>query len=197
MSLQAGTAYARTGVPERSHYLKEIRQFPMLEAQQEYLLAKSWCERGDQDAADRLATSHLRLVAKLARGYRGHGLPLSELISEGNIGLIYAIKRFEPERGVRLATYATWWIKAAMQEYILRSWSLVKMGTTTNQRKLFFNLRRAKACIGALEAGDLRPDQAQLIASQLGVPEHDVVEMNCRLDGDFFTQFPGSRKRFR
>jgi RNA polymerase sigma-32 factor len=132
MSQQARSRHARSGAPERSRYLKEIQQFPMLGAQQEYQLAKSWCKLGDQDAADRLVTSHLRLVAKIARGYRGYGLPLPELISEGNIGLIHAIKRYEPDRGVRLATYAAWWIKAAIQEYILRSWSLVKIGTTAN-----------------------------------------------------------------
>ena len=190
MSLQAGSVSARTGVHERSHYLKKIGQFPMLEAQQEYLLAKSWYERGDRNAADRLVTSHLRLVAKIARGYRGYGLTLSELISEGNIGLIQATKRFEPDRGVRLATYAAWWIRAAMQEYIMRSWSLVKMGTTANEKKLLFNLRRAKSRISALEAGDLRPDQAQVIASRLGVAEREVVEMNRRLDGDISLNAP-------
>jgi RNA polymerase sigma-32 factor len=167
-----------------SHYLEEIRRFPMLEPQQEYMLAKSWREHGDRDAAHQLVTSHLRLVAKIAMGYRGYGLPISEVVSEGNVGLMQAVKRFEPEKGFRLATYAMWWIKAAIQEYILRSWSLVKMGTTANQKKLFFNLRKAKSKISALEEGDLRPDQVQLIAKRLGVTEQDVVDMNRRLGGD-------------
>src|SRR6187397_3485514 len=167
-----------------SRYLEEIRRFPMLEPQEEYMLAKSWREHGDRDAAHRLVTSHLRLVAKIAMGYRGYGLPISEVISEGNVGLMQAVKRFEPEKGFRLATYAMWWIKAAIQEYILRSWSLVKMGTTANQKKLFFNLRKAKSKISALEEGDLRPDQVQLIAKRLGVTEQDVVDMNRRLGGD-------------
>src|SRR4051794_3968367 len=167
-----------------SRYLEEIRRFPMLEPQEEYMLAKSWREHGDRDAAHRLVTSHLRLVAKLAMGYRGYGLPISEVISEGNVGLMQAVKRFEPEKGFRLATYAMWWIKAAIQEYILRSWSLVKMGTTANQKKLFFNLRKAKGRISALEEGDLRPDQVKQIATRLGVTEQDVVEMNRRLGGD-------------
>ena len=156
----------------------------MLEPQEEYMLAKSWREHGDRDAAHRLVTSHLRLVAKIAMGYRGYGLPISEVISEGNVGLMQAVKRFEPEKGFRLATYAMWWIRAAIQEYILRSWSLVKMGTTANQKKLFFNLRKAKSKISALEEGDLRPDQVQLIAKRLGVTEKDVVDMNRRLGGD-------------
>jgi RNA polymerase sigma-32 factor len=167
-----------------SHYLDEIRRFPMLEPQEEYMLAKSWREHGDRDAAHRLVTSHLRLVAKIALGYRGYGLPISEVISEGNVGLMQAVKRFEPEKGFRLATYAMWWIKAAIQEYILRSWSLVKMGTTANQKKLFFNLRKAKSKISALEEGDMRPDQVKLIAKRLGVTEQDVVDMNRRLGGD-------------
>ena len=167
-----------------SHYLEEIRRFPMLEPQQEYMLARSWREHGDRDAAHKLVTSHLRLVAKIAMGYRGYGLPISEVISEGNVGLMQAVKRFEPEKGFRLATYAMWWIKAAIQEYILRSWSLVKMGTTANQKKLFFNLRKAKNKISALDEGDLRPDQVKLIASRLGVTEQDVVDMNRRLGGD-------------
>ena len=167
-----------------SHYLEEIRRFPMLEPQQEYMLARSWREHGDRDAAHKLVTSHLRLVAKIAMGYRGYGLPISEVISEGNVGLMQAVKRFEPEKGFRLATYAMWWIKAAIQEYILRSWSLVKMGTTANQKKLFFNLRKAKSKISALDEGDLRPDQVQLIAKRLGVTEKDVVDMNRRLGGD-------------
>jgi RNA polymerase sigma-32 factor len=167
-----------------SHYLEEIRRFPMLEPQQEYVLAKSWREHGDRDAAHQLVTSHLRLVAKIAMGYRGYGLPISEVISEGNVGLMQAVKRFEPEKGFRLATYAMWWIKAAIQEYILRSWSLVKMGTTANQKKLFFNLRKAKSKISALDEGDLRPDQVQIIAKRLGVTEQDVIDMNRRLGGD-------------
>lgn len=167
-----------------SHYLEEIRRFPMLEPQEEYMLAKSWREHGDRDAAHKLVTSHLRLVAKIAMGYRGYGLPISEVISEGNVGLMQAVKRFEPEKGFRLATYAMWWIKAAIQEYILRSWSLVKMGTTANQKKLFFNLRKAKSRINALDEGDLHPDQVKLIAKRLGVTEQDVIDMNRRLGGD-------------
>ena len=167
-----------------SHYLEEIRRFPMLEPQQEYMLARSWREHGDREAAHKLVTSHLRLVAKIAMGYRGYGLPISEVVSEGNVGLMQAVKRFEPEKGFRLATYAMWWIKAAIQEYILRSWSLVKMGTTANQKKLFFNLRKAKSKISALEEGDLRPDQVKVIAKRLGVNEQDVVDMNRRLGGD-------------
>jgi RNA polymerase sigma-32 factor len=167
-----------------SRYLDEIRRFPMLEPHEEYMLAKSWREHGDRAAAHKLVTSHLRLVAKIAMGYRGYGLPISEVISEGNVGLMQAVKRFEPEKGFRLATYAMWWIKAAIQEYILRSWSLVKMGTTANQKKLFFNLRKAKSRISALEDGDLRPDQVQIIAKRLGVTEQDVVDMNRRLGGD-------------
>jgi len=167
-----------------TRYLEEIRRFPMLEPQQEYMLAKSWREHGDREAAHKLVTSHLRLVAKIAMGYRGYGLPISEVISEGNVGLMQAVKRFEPEKGFRLATYAMWWIKASIQEYILRSWSLVKMGTTANQKKLFFNLRKAKSKISALQEGDLRPDQVQIIAKRLGVTEQDVVDMNRRLGGD-------------
>jgi RNA polymerase sigma-32 factor len=167
-----------------ARYLDEIRRFPMLEPQQEYMLAKSWREHGDRDAAHKLVTSHLRLVAKIAMGYRGYGLPISEIVSEGNVGLMQAVKRFEPEKGFRLATYAMWWIKAAIQEYILRSWSLVKMGTTANQKKLFFNLRKAKSKISALQEGDLRPDQVKVIAKRLGVTEKDVVDMNRRLGGD-------------
>jgi RNA polymerase sigma-32 factor len=167
-----------------SHYLTAIRRFPMLEPQEEYMLAKRWREHGDTDAAHRLVTSHLRLVAKIAMGYRGYGLPISEVVSEGNVGLMQAVKRFEPEKGFRLATYAMWWIKASIQEYILRSWSLVKMGTTANQKKLFFNLRKAKSKISALEEGDLHPDQVQLIAKRLGVTAKDVIDMNRRLGGD-------------
>ncbi|PZQ19225.1 MAG: RNA polymerase sigma factor RpoH [Ancylobacter novellus] len=167
-----------------SRYLDEIRKFPMLEPQEEYMLAKRWREHGDRDAAHRLVTSHLRLVAKIAMGYRGYGLPIGEVVSEGNVGLMQAVKRFEPEKGFRLATYAMWWIRASIQEYILRSWSLVKMGTTANQKKLFFNLRKAKSQISALEDGDLKPDQVKQIATKLGVTETDVVDMNRRLGGD-------------
>jgi RNA polymerase sigma-32 factor len=167
-----------------SRYLGEIRKFPMLEPQQEYMLARSWREHGDREAAHKLVTSHLRLVAKIAMGYRGYGLPISEVVSEGNVGLMQAVKRFEPEKGFRLATYAMWWIKAAIQEYILRSWSLVKMGTTANQKKLFFNLRKAKSKISALQEGDLRPDQVDIIAKRLGVTTQDVIDMNRRLGGD-------------
>lgn len=170
--------------PSFALYMDQVRRFPMLEPQEEFMLAKRWREHEDRDAAHRLVTSHLRLVAKIAMSYRGYGLPSSEVISEGNVGLMQAVKRFEPERGFRLATYAIWWIKAAIQEYILRSWSLVKMGTTANQKKLFFNLRKAKARISALDEGDMRPDQVKQIASQLGVTEQDVVEMNRRLGGD-------------
>ena len=167
-----------------TRYLEEIRQFPMLEPQQEYMLAKSWREHGDRDAAHELVTSHLRLVARIAMGYRGYGLPIGEVISEGNVGLMQAVKRFDPDKGFRLATYAMWWIRAAIQEYILRSWSLVKMGTTAAQKKLFFNLRKIKGQLKALEEGDLRPDQVKQIATQLGVTEEDVVSMNRRLAGD-------------
>ena len=167
-----------------TRYLEEIRQFPMLEPQQEYMLAKSWREHGDRDAAHQLVTSHLRLVARIAMGYRGYGLPVGEVISEGNVGLMQAVKRFDPDKGFRLATYAMWWIRAAIQEYILRSWSLVKMGTTAAQKKLFFNLRKIKGQLKALDEGDLRPDQVKLIATRLGVTEEDVVSMNRRLAGD-------------
>jgi RNA polymerase sigma-32 factor len=165
-------------------YLEEIRRFPMLAAEEENMLAKRWREHGEADAAHKLVTSHLRLVVKIAVGYRGYGLPMSELISEGNVGLMQAAKRFDPEQGFRFATYAMWWIKAAIHEYILRSWSLVKMGTTANQKKLFFNLRKAKSRIAALEEGDMHPDQVKLIAQRLGVTEQDVIEMNRRLAGD-------------
>ena len=167
-----------------TRYLEEIRQFPMLEPQQEYMLAKSWREHGDRDAAHQLVTSHLRLVARIAMGYRGYGLPIGEVISEGNVGLMQAVKRFDPDKGFRLATYAMWWIRAAIQEYILRSWSLVKMGTTAAQKKLFFNLRKIKGQLKALEEGDLHPDQVKQIATRLGVSEDDVVSMNRRLGGD-------------
>ena len=167
-----------------SHYLASIRKFPMLEPQEEYMLAQRYREHEDRNAAHRLVTSHLRLVAKIAMGYRGYGLPIAEVVSEGNVGLMQAVKRFEPEKGFRLATYAMWWIKASIQEYILRSWSLVKMGTTANQKKLFFNLRKAKSKISALEEGDLRPDQVAIIAKRLGVTAQDVIDMNRRLGGD-------------
>ncbi|HLB06516.1 MAG TPA: RNA polymerase sigma factor RpoH [Alphaproteobacteria bacterium] len=164
-----------------AHYLREIRKFPVLEPGEEYMLAKRWREHGDVEAAHQLVTSHLRLVAKIAMGYRGYGLPVGDLISEGNVGLMHAVKRFEPERGFRLATYAMWWIRASIQEYILHSWSLVKIGTTAAQKKLFFNLRRLKGEVRALEEGDLTPEQAEAIARRLDVAETDVVEMNRRL----------------
>ena len=167
-----------------NRYLEEIRRFPMLEPQQEYMLAKRYHEHHDTEAAHELVTSHLRLVAKIAMGYRGYGLPIGEVISEGNVGLMQAVKKFDPERGFRLATYAMWWIKASIQEYILRSWSLVKMGTTANQKRLFFNLRKLKGRIQALEEGDLRPDQVAEIATKLNVSEDEVVSMNRRLSGD-------------
>jgi RNA polymerase sigma-32 factor len=167
-----------------TRYLEEIRRFPMLEPQEEYMLAKRYKEHEDREAAHRLVTSHLRLVAKIAMGYRGYGLPIGEVISEGNVGLMQAVKRFEPERGFRLATYAMWWIKAAIQEYILRSWSLVKMGTTANQKRLFFNLRKVKGQIQALNEGDLNPEQVSEIATRLGVSEDEVISMNRRLGGD-------------
>jgi RNA polymerase sigma-32 factor len=167
-----------------SRYMEEIRRFPMLLPQEEYMLAKSYTEHGDVDAAHRLVTSHLRLVAKIAMGYRGYGLPMGEVVSEGNVGLMQAVKKFEPERGFRLATYAMWWIKASIQEYVLRSWSLVKMGTTASQKRLFFNLRKAKTKLQALGEGDLRPDQVAEIATKLNVSEADVISMNRRLGGD-------------
>ncbi|NKB83414.1 RNA polymerase sigma factor RpoH [Ochrobactrum grignonense] len=167
-----------------TRYLEEIRRFPMLQPQEEYMLAKRYHEHTDPKAAHKLVTSHLRLVAKIAMGYRGYGLPIGEVISEGNVGLMQAVKRFEPERGFRLATYAMWWIKASIQEYILRSWSLVKMGTTANQKRLFFNLRKMKSKIQALDDGDLNPDQVKQIATKLQVSEEEVVSMNRRLSGD-------------
>ncbi|MEL7302551.1 MAG: RNA polymerase sigma factor RpoH [Pseudomonadota bacterium] len=167
-----------------ARYLEEIRRFPMLEPNQEYMLAKRLQEHDDSDAAQQLVTSHLRLVARIAMGYRGYGLPIGEVISEGNVGLMQAVKRFDPERGFRLATYAMWWIRASIQEYILRSWSLVKMGTTAAQKKLFFNLRRVKGQLQALEDGDLKPEHVEKIATKLGVSEDDVVSMNRRLGGD-------------
>jgi len=167
-----------------TRYLEDIRKFPMLEPGEEFMLAKSWQEHDDSDAAEKLVTSHLRLVARIAMGYRGYGLPIGEVISEGNVGLMQAVKRFDPDKGFRLATYAMWWIRASIQEYILRSWSLVKMGTTAAQKKLFFNLRRAKSQLRALDDGDLHPDHVQTIARKLGVSEADVVSMNRRLGGD-------------
>ena len=167
-----------------ARYLQEIKRFPMLEPQEEYMLAKRWREHGDREAAHKLVTSHLRLVAKIAMGYRGYGLPIGEVISEGNVGLMQAVKRFEPDKGFKLATYAMWWIRASIQEYILRSWSLVKMGTTASQKKLFFNLRKAKSRISALDDGDLRAEQVELISRRLGVAKQDVIEMNRRLGGD-------------
>ena len=166
-----------------SRYLQEIRKFPMLEPEQEYMLAKRWIEEQDSDAAHKMVTSHLRLAAKIAMGYRGYGLPQAEVISEANVGLMQAVKRFDPEKGFRLATYAMWWIRASIQEYILRSWSLVKMGTTSAQKKLFFNLRKAKSRIGALDEGDMHPDNVSKIAGDLGVSEAEVVSMNRRLSG--------------
>jgi RNA polymerase sigma-32 factor len=166
-----------------SRYLTEIRKFPMLAKDEEFMLAKAWKEHQDPEAAHRLVTSHLRLVAKIAMGYRGYGLPIGEVISEGNVGLMQAVKKFEPDKGFRLATYAMWWIRASIQEYILRSWSLVKMGTTAAQKKLFFNLRKAKSEISALDEGDLRPDQVHQIATKLGVLDEEVISMNRRLSG--------------
>src|SRR5258706_135763 len=172
---------AESGV---ARYLEEIRWFPMLEPHEEFMLAKGWREPGDRDAAHKLVTSHLRLVAKIAMGYRGYGLPISEVVSEGNVGLMQAVKRFEPDKGFRLATYAMWWIKASIQEYILRSWSLVRMGTTATKKRLFFTLRKAKSKISALDEGDLHPDEVKLIAKRLGVTDQDVIDMNRRLGGD-------------
>src|SRR5881394_1050019 len=166
-----------------SRYLAEIRKFPMLEPQQEYMFAKRWREHDDRDAAHQLVTSHLRLVAKIAMGYRGYGLPISEVVAEGNVGLMQAVKKFDPDKGFRLATYAMWWIRASIQEYILRSWSLVKMGTTAAQKKLFFNLRKAKSEISALQEGDMHPDQVSVIATKLGVLDEEVISMNRRLSG--------------
>lgn len=167
-----------------SRYLDQIRAFPMLEPNEEYMLAKAWKEKGDVAAAHQLVTSHLRLVAKIAMGYRGYGLPVADLISEGNLGMMHAVKKFEPEKGFRLATYAMWWIKAAIQEYILRSWSLVKIGTTAGQKKLFFNLRRIKGQIQAIDDGDLKPEQVTQIATQLNVTEDEVMSMNQRMAGN-------------
>ncbi|KIC46161.1 RNA polymerase sigma factor RpoH [Tateyamaria sp. ANG-S1] len=166
-----------------NRYMQEIRKFPLLEPEEEYMLAKAWVEKEDTGAAHKMVTSHLRLAAKIAMGYRGYGLPQAEVISEANVGLMQAVKRFDPEKGFRLATYAMWWIRASIQEYILRSWSLVKLGTTSAQKKLFFNLRKAKAKIGALEEGDLRPENVKQIATDLGVTEDEVISMNRRLSG--------------
>ncbi len=166
-----------------NRYMQEIRKFPLLEPEEEYMLAKAWVEQEDTAAAHRMVTSHLRLAAKIAMGYRGYGLPQAEVISEANVGLMQAVKRFDPEKGFRLATYAMWWIRASIQEYILRSWSLVKLGTTSAQKKLFFNLRKAKNKIGALEEGDLRPENVKKIATQLGVTEAEVISMNRRMSG--------------
>jgi RNA polymerase sigma-32 factor len=184
MGRLATADWSVTAGPGVTGYLWQIQRFPMLEPHEEYMLAKRWREHGDHEAAHKLVTSHLRLVGKIARGYSGYGLPISDVISEGNVGLMQAVRRFKPEKGFRFATYAVWWIRAAIQEYILRSWSLVKMGTTGNQKKLFFNLRKAKSKIFALDEGDLRPDQVQLIAKRLGVTKQDVVDMNRRLGGD-------------
>jgi RNA polymerase sigma-32 factor len=173
-----------------TRYLQEIRRFPMLEAEEECLLAKRWHRHGDREAAHKLVTSHLRLVAKIAMGYRGYSLPISDLISEGNVGLMRAVERFAPEKGFRLSTYATWWIKASIQEYILRSWSLVKIGTTANQKRVFFNLRKAKNKISMLDEGEMGPDQVKIIAQRLGVTEPDVIYMNRRLGGDVSLNTP-------
>jgi RNA polymerase sigma-32 factor len=182
LTTRAQPAIARAG--RGKGYLSDIRRFAMLEKEQEYELARRWRECGDRDAANQIVTSHLRLAVKIAMGYRGYGLPVSEIISEGNIGLMQALNRFEPEKGFRFATYAIWWIRASIQDYILRSWSLVKIGTTANQKKLFFKLRSAKCKIAAFDSGDLRPDQVALIAKNLDVPDQDVVDMNRRLGGD-------------
>ncbi len=175
-------------------YLSEVRKFPMLEPQEEYMLAKCWREHNDRNAAQKLVTSHLRLVAKIAMGYRGYGLPIGEVVSEGNVGLMQAVKKFDPEKGFRLATYAMWWIRASIQEYVLRSWSLVKLGTTSSQKKLFFNLRKVKSQLNAYEDGDLKPDQVKEIATRLGVPEVDVVSMNQRMQGDASLNAPLSKE---
>ncbi len=180
-------SYARLPAPSPeqglSRYMQEIRKFPMLEKEEEYMLAKAWVDHEDSEAAHKMVTSHLRLAAKIAMGYRGYGLPTAEVVSEANVGLMQAVKRFDPEKGFRLATYAMWWIRASIQEYVLRSWSLVKMGTTSAQKKLFFNLRKAKNKIGALEEGDLRPENVKRIASELNVTEKEVISMNQRMSG--------------
>jgi RNA polymerase sigma-32 factor len=181
--MPANTLAVMTPEGGLSRYLTEIRKFPMLAKDEEFMLGKRWREHEDPEAAHRLVTSHLRLVAKIAMGYRGYGLPIGEVISEGNVGLMQAVKKFEPDKGFRLATYAMWWIRASIQEYILRSWSLVKMGTTASQKKLFFNLRKAKSAISAFQEGDLHPDQVDIIATKLGVQKDEVVSMNRRLSG--------------
>jgi len=181
--MPANTLAVMTPEGGLSRYLTEIRKFPMLAKDEEFMLGKAWREHQDPQAAHRLVTSHLRLVAKIAMGYRGYGLPIGEVISEGNVGLMQAVKKFEPDKGFRLATYAMWWIRASIQEYILRSWSLVKMGTTASQKKLFFNLRKAKSAISAFQEGDLHPDQVDIIATKLGVQKDEVVSMNRRLSG--------------
>jgi RNA polymerase sigma-32 factor len=181
--MSANTLAVMTPEGGLSRYLTEIRKFPMLAKDEEFMLGKRWREHEDPEAAHRLVTSHLRLVAKIAMGYRGYGLPIGEVISEGNVGLMQAVKKFEPDKGFRLATYAMWWIRASIQEYILRSWSLVKMGTTASQKKLFFNLRKAKSAISAFQEGDLHPDQVDIIATKLGVQKDEVVSMNRRLSG--------------
>ncbi len=183
MNISTASLPVLSGEGNLAFYLREIRRFPVLDPNEEFMLAKAWREHGDLEAAHKLVTSHLRLVAKIAMGYRGYGLPLSELISEGNVGMMQAVKRFDPDRGFRLATYAMWWIRAAIQEYILRSWSLVKIGTTAAQKKLFFNLRRLKNDMHAIDQGDLSPEQVTQIAKQLDVPEFEVVDMNRRLSG--------------
>jgi RNA polymerase sigma-32 factor len=196
MIASASASVTRHGVDastldaHRSGFLAAARRFPMLETHEEYTLAKSWRERRERDAAHRLVTSHLRLVVKIAARYRGYGLPVADLVSEGNVGLMHAVRRFEPDKGFRFATYAMWWIKAAIQEYVLRSWSLVKIGTTANQRKLFFGLRRAKSRIAAFADGDLHPDQVAAIARGLSVSEQDVIDMNRRLGGDVSLNAP-------
>jgi RNA polymerase sigma-32 factor len=184
MGRLANADWSVTAESGLAHYFWEIRRFPMLERREEYTLARRWRERGDHEAAHKLVTSHLRLVAKIATGYRRYGLPIADVISEGNVGLMQAVQRFDPELGFRLSTYALWWIRASIQEYILRSWSLVKMGTTANRRKLFFNLRKAKRKISVLEEGDMRPEQVELIAKRVGVTEKDVIDMNRCLSGD-------------
>src|SRR5881397_1599044 len=181
---------ALSGESGLSRYLSEIRKFPLLSPEDEYMFAKRWKEHADPEAARRMVTSHLRLVAKIAMGYRGYGLPVSEIVSEGNVGLMQAVKRFDPDKGFRLATYAMWWIRAAIQEYILHSWSLVKMGTTAAQKKLFFNLRKLKGQLQAVEEGDLSPEKLKLIAKRLGVTEQDVIDMNRRLGGDVSLNAP-------
>jgi RNA polymerase sigma-32 factor len=190
MVWQATAGQGMTAESGVTRYLAKIRRAPMLEPQEERMLAKRWREHGDREAAHRLVNSHLRLVARIATGYRGYGLPISDLISEGNVGLMQAVRRFEPDRGFRLATYATWWIKAAIQDYILRSSSLVKMGTTANQKKLFFNLRKAKSRISVLDEGDMRPDRVKVIARRLGVAPTEVIDMNRRLGGDVSLNAP-------